>query len=204
MNYSDVINAIKAIKKPRKIIAIAGAPASGKSTLAATLAEQIPNSALFAMDGFHLDDAILIERGHLMRKGSPQTFDALGFSYLLERLAMGQDDIYAPSFDRDLEVSRNASVFIPKSVETIIVEGNYVLLDDPSWTRNAKFYDLTIMLHVPIEEIKRRLVKRWQHYQLDEQAAAAKIQENDLPNAELVTQNSVKADLVFSGDIALK
>ena len=197
MNYSLVIDAIKAIQKPRKIIALAGALASGKSTLAETLAEQIPNCALFAMDGFHIDDGILIKRGHMPRKGSPHTFDAVGFAYLLERLVMGQDDIYAPSFDRNLELSRNASVFIPKSVETIIVEGNYVLLDDPSWTRNAKFYDLTIMLHVPLEEIKRRLVKRWQHYQLDEQTALAKIQDNDLPNAELVMGNSVKADFVL-------
>lgn len=124
----------KASKKPRNIIAIAGAPTSGKSTLAKALTEQIPNSALFALGGFHFDDSILIKRRLLSRKGSPNTFGVNGFSYLLEHLANGQDDIYVPSFDRDLEVSRNAAIFIPKSVKTIFVEGNYVLLDDPNWT----------------------------------------------------------------------
>ena len=136
MNFSNLINVImeKASKKPRNIIAIAGAPTSGKSTLAKALTEQIPNSALFALDGFHFDDSILIKRRLLSRKGSPNTFGVNGFSYLLEHLANGQDDIYVPSFDRDLEVSRNAAIFIPKSVKTIFVEGNYVLLDDPNWT----------------------------------------------------------------------
>jgi pantothenate kinase len=51
------------------------------------------------MDGFHLDNAILTARGLLPRKGAPETFDALGFVRMVERL--GTDaEVVIPGFDR--------------------------------------------------------------------------------------------------------
>src|ERR1700712_3027780 len=75
----------------RRIIAIAGAPGSGKSTTAEAVKERInairPGHAdILPMDGYHFDDMVLNARGDRARKGAPHTFDLDGFGVMLERL----------------------------------------------------------------------------------------------------------------------
>ena len=70
----------RAVDGKRLLVAIAGPPGSGKSTLAERLASGIgPSAAALPMDGFHLDNATLRQKGLLDRKGAPETFDAKGF-----------------------------------------------------------------------------------------------------------------------------
>ena len=93
----------------RYIVAIAGPPGAGKSTLATDLAERIGEGArVVPMDGFHLDDAVLNARGLRHRKGAPETFDAAGFLHLLQRLR-AEEEVAIPIFDRTLELSRAAA-----------------------------------------------------------------------------------------------
>ncbi len=77
----------------RHLVAVAGAPASGKSTLAATMADDLTRkgraACVLPMDGFHLDNRILDARGLRQRKGAPETFDLRGFAALLRDLAAG-------------------------------------------------------------------------------------------------------------------
>ena len=67
----------------RFLVAIAGPPGAGKSTMADSLAAALrargESAEVLPMDGFHMDNAILIERGLLARKGIPETFDVRGF-----------------------------------------------------------------------------------------------------------------------------
>src|SRR5262249_28122087 len=75
---------------PRLVVAISGPPGSGKPTASATLCaainrEQPQLAVVVPMDGFHLDNALLDERGLRKRKGSPPTFDTAGFEVLLRR-----------------------------------------------------------------------------------------------------------------------
>ena len=59
-------------EQKRCLVAIAGPPGSGKSTLAEqldlSLNKQGVKACMMPMDGFHLDDSILIARGHKPRK----------------------------------------------------------------------------------------------------------------------------------------
>src|SRR4030095_11417233 len=99
----------------RAILGSAGSPGAGKSTLAEYLLGRLgpaPPAGLAAggwvahvpMDGFHLADAELVRLGRRDRKGAPDTFDAAGYAALLRRLrADGDETVYAPSFERDLE-----------------------------------------------------------------------------------------------------
>jgi len=81
------ILALAAARPGRSLVAIAGAPGAGKSTLAAALVDRLgPEAALVPMDGFHLDNAILDARGRRFAKGSPDTFDVAGFEAALQRL----------------------------------------------------------------------------------------------------------------------
>lgn len=188
----------------RQLIAICGAPGSGKSTLVEVLNNTINahaegSCAIVPMDGFHFDDAVLRERDLLHRKGAPETFDIDGLIHLHRRLSDNQDQSVAvPLFDRDNELSRAAARIIPRSVQTVLIEGNYLLLDQPGWLQLAPFYTLTIQLDVPLHELKRRLMERWDEQGLSFQEAQTKVQGNDMPNAKLVLAQSRAPDIVYA------
>ncbi|MDQ2065990.1 nucleoside triphosphate hydrolase [Xinfangfangia sp. CPCC 101601] len=180
----------------RFIVALAGPPASGKSTLAATLAQSL-DGRVVPMDGFHLDDAVLDARGLRSRKGSPPTFDAKGFLHLMRRLREGEDDVAIPVFDRDLELARAGAEIISRRDRILIVEGNYLLLDQAPWRDLGLLFDLTISLDVPEPELIRRLTARWQHHGREAQAAQDWIASNDLPNARIVRDSSRPAEITL-------
>ncbi|MDO5642302.1 MAG: nucleoside/nucleotide kinase family protein [Paracoccus sp. (in: a-proteobacteria)] len=178
----------------RRIVAIAGAPASGKSTLAEDLARRLPASAVLPMDGFHYDDAVLDAWGMRPRKGAPPSFDLDGLAHMLGRLAADDGRAVAvPVFDRALEISRAGARIIGPDIRLILCEGNYLLLDDPAWRGLGRFFDLTVMVESDLSDIKARLARRWQGHA----DAQAKLEGNDLPNARLVMTASRPADLLL-------
>jgi pantothenate kinase len=148
------------------------------------------------MDGFHYDDAVLIARGARDRKGAPDTFDAQGFFHLLRRLRV-EDEVAIPLFDRDLEISRAGADIVTKDDRLLVVEGNYLLLNEAPWPESAPLFDLTVWIDVPEAELDRRLTARWAHYGKTPEQARAWIDGNDMPNIRRVTQNSRPADLVL-------
>ena len=186
----------------RYLTAIAGAPGSGKSTLAEKLADALnadtPGSAaVLPMDGYHYDDSVLNDRGWRPRKGAPHTFDVSGFSHMLTRMRANQEpEIAVPVFDRSIEIARAGARLIPQSVRHIIVEGNYLLLNQPPWDGLAAQFDLTVFLEVPLAELERRLKARWSDLKGDD--LITKMEGNDLPNARLVATQSKPADLVVA------
>ena len=164
----------------RFLTALAGPPGAGKSTLAAALAAALGAGArAVPMDGFHYDDGVLIARGLRARKGAPETFDAAGFLHLLDRLRV-EDEVAIPLFDRDLEISRAGADIVTPEDRLLIVEGNWLLLDEAPW--NAARYDLTVFIDVPEAELDRRLLDRWAHFGKTPDQARAWIDGNDLPN----------------------
>jgi pantothenate kinase len=185
----------------RVLIALAGAPGAGKSTLAADLVARLgPDAALVPMDGFHLDNAILDGRGRRFAKGSPDTFDVAGFAAMLVRLK-AEDEVIIPVFDRSIDLSRGSARVVDPEARIAVVEGNYLLLRDPPWAGLADLWDLTVFLDVPEAELERRLVERWLHHGLDPSAARHRAEANDLPNARTVVARSASADLVLSGGV---
>jgi pantothenate kinase len=187
-------------KASRSITAIAGPPGAGKSTLADQLAEALnadePGSAaVFPMDGYHYDDLVLVPRGLRPRKGAPETFDVAGFAHMLGRLRKNADtEVAVPVFDRSIEIARAGARMIPQTVRHLIVEGNYILLDSGDWRLLHEHYDTTVLIDVPEEELRRRLTDRWK--QLDPDAFAFKMEENDLPNGRLVRTGSITPEFV--------
>ena len=180
----------------RLIVALAGAPASGKSTLVEDLAQALgPKAAVLPMDGYHLDNAVLDARGHRDRKGAPWTFDVAGLARDLARVRADDAPVLVPVFDRALDLSRGSAREIGPQVRIVLVEGNYLLLNDPPWTGLAAFWDMSVMLDVPLAVLEARLTQRW-----DGRAGAADwIRQNDLPNARIVVERSRRADILIDG-----
>ena len=176
----------------RSITAIVGPPASGKSTTAETLAERLnaadPGSAaVFPMDGYHYDDAVLHARGQRPRKGAPFTFDVAGFGHMLKRLRDNQEaEIAVPVFDRSLEISRNAARIIPNTVRHLIVEGNYLLLPEAPWSGLSAVFDETWFVDEPLDVCCQRVTARHQRVGRTAEQAQHRVATNDRLNAQLV------------------
>lgn len=185
-------------ERARYMVALAGPPGSGKSTLARDLASRIPRSRVVPMDGFHYDDAVLTARGLRARKGAPETFDVAGFTHLLHRLRTGTDDVAIPVFDRAMELSRAAADIVGTDDQTLIVEGNYLLLDEDPWRALAPLFDLTVWIDVPLAELDRRLTARWAHHGKTPEAARQWIDGNDLPNIRRAVAGARRADIVLT------
>lgn len=187
--------------RARFCVALAGPPGAGKSTLADALAAALEARApgevvVVPMDGFHYDDAVLEARGLRARKGSPPTFDAMGFLHLLRRLRE-EEEVAIPIFDRAMELSRAGADIVGPEDRILIVEGNYLLLDEDPWRGLAPLFDLTVFLDVPEAELVRRLTARWKHHGREDQAARDWIESNDLPNALTVITRSRPAEITL-------
>ncbi len=185
----------------RVLIAVAGAPGSGKSTLAERAVDLIneagaASAALFPMDGYHYDDVVLETMGRRPFKGAIDTFDAHGLRHMLQRLKANEDDMIAvPVFDRALEIARAGGRLIPKSVDIIVCEGNYLLANQMPWDRLKPLFDFTIFVDVDIDDLRSRLRARWQGFGLNEEQTARKVEENDLPNGMFIVSGSAEPDL---------
>jgi pantothenate kinase len=140
----------------------------------------------------------LIARGARDRKGAPDTFDVRGFLHLLRRLRR-EDEVAIPLFDRGLEISRAGADIVTAEDRILVVEGNYLLLDEAPWLEAQPLFDLTVWIDVPEAELERRLHARWAHYGKTPAEAQQWIDSNDLPNIRRVVQGSGRADLVVSG-----
>ena len=183
----------------RFVVAIAGPPGSGKSTLAQRLNVVLPEdaSAVVPMDGFHFDDTVLDSRGLRPRKGAPETFDYAGFAALLKRIRAGEPEVAIPVFDRSMELSRAGASIIGSGVKFVLVEGNYLLLDEEPWSALSGLFDFSIFVDVPRGELERRLLERWRGHGKSDEDARAWIASNDLPNIERVLARRRRADLVI-------
>lgn len=191
----------KAADKKRFIAAIAGPPASGKTTLCHSLEQSLKKEtsvAVLPMDGFHYDNAILHDLNLFDRKGSPNTFDVAGLHLLLKALQYQTETLTAPVFDRKQDLARSSARLIQPDDHIILVEGNYLLCDTAPWNQLHSFFDFTISLNVDVAVLEERLVQRWLDHNHSPEDAKKRAHHNDLPNAQYVIENSIAADLSVS------
>ena len=197
-----ILEGVKSLKpkKDRNLIAIAGPPGAGKSTVAEIVTdlmnENLMKTSLVPMDGFHLDNKTLKRVNLLDRKGAPETFDVKGFTELIKNLGY-KKSLRAPLFDRSSdEVVKNARK-IPAEQEYIVAEGNYLLLNKDSWRDLYNYWDYKVSLSVDKSVLKSRLIERWLGENHTYSEAEARVLKNDLVNAEVVNSNRLNATVEF-------
>ena len=179
-----------------KLIALAGLPGSGKSTVAAALRTRWPSAAVLPMDGYHLPRRLLDAEG-LRRRGAPHTFDPARLRADLLRLKTKGAGVF-PAFDHAEGDPREAAIEVRAGAAPVFVEGLYLLLR--AW-RLEDLFDFRVFLDCPPDEAMRRVAARHLACGLaaDAAAARARAETNDRLNAELILADDcrARADLVI-------
>ncbi len=116
---------------------------------------------------------------------------------LLTRLRSPGEEVAVPIFDRAADLARAGAAVVAPSTRFVIVEGNYLLLDEAPWNRLATLFDWTIFLDVPRGRLAHRLVQRWIDHGLSQQAARERAFSNDMANAERVMARRRTCDMVI-------
>ncbi len=185
----------------RTIVGIAGPPGTGKSTLVRQILDELPagtHAVTVPMDGFHLSNVILRSLDREGRKGAIDTFDATGFAVLMERLRLQDGDpVYAPDFDHRLGEPIAASIVVPEDATIVLTEGNYLLSDQPPWTRARAAMDQVWYLRTPRETRMERLIARHIASGKTPEAAAEWAHGSDERNAILIERSAAAADLIL-------
>ena len=180
----------------RSLFGIAGPPGSGKSTLAEQLGNDL-GAPVVPMDGFHLPNSVLRDRGQLDVKGAPETFAALDFVALVSGLRDPTRVAWCPAFDRSTDEPIADRIRIAPDDVVIVVEGNYLLLDRPPWSSLSALFDAIAYLDVPPDVRFRRLVDRHVRFGRSRADSEAFVRRSDTTNAALVEASRQRADLVI-------
>jgi pantothenate kinase len=190
----------RAGKAGRFVVAIAGPPAAGKSTISSRLQQLLPadSAIVVPMDGFHYDDIVLNARGLRSRKGAPETFDFHGFEALLRRIRANEAEVAIPVFDRSVELSRAGAAIVTPETKFVLVEGNYLLLDEAPWNRLGPLFDFSIFIDVQRAELERRLMERWHDHGKSGEEARAWVASSDMPNVDRVLTHRRPADMLLT------
>ncbi|KQN76828.1 hypothetical protein [Devosia sp. Leaf64] len=192
----------------RIVLGLAGGPGVGKSTLAADLvgalnAAQPGLAALVPMDGFHMKHAKLETMGQTDFKGAPHTFEASDFAQFLSRLKVATEAMSGPGYSRKIEDTVDDAFTVPPEVKVLVVEGNYLLLDDGDWAAVRPLLDYAAFISVQRDLVRARLMKRHGEEGLfTEERNRAHIERNDLPNYDRVMDTQGRADVIITLDVA--
>uniref|UniRef100_A0A7S3EIM3 AAA+ ATPase domain-containing protein n=1 Tax=Rhodosorus marinus TaxID=101924 RepID=A0A7S3EIM3_9RHOD len=183
---------MKMWRDKRLIIGIVGAPGSGKTTTSRDIKKRLQSKGLncvpLPMDGFHFyrNQLDLFEnpvQAH-KRRGAPFTFDAERFISVLSTIRQANGPVFAPDFDHRKKDPREDAICIDEAAEVVIVEGNYLLLEEHPWTKVRPLLDASVFLDVDLETSMRRVVNRHvEQLGLSREDALNRVNSNDRPNA---------------------
>jgi pantothenate kinase len=129
-------------------------------------------------------------------------------------------DLWMPSFDHAKQDPVPLDICVPATARVVIIEGNYVLLDQQPWCQIGKMADER---HATVEDLqrkpsltdvhrwlidasrdvaKRRITQRHLAAKIEHtlQAAEERAETNDLPNGDFIRLHSVVPEVIIKND----
>lgn len=198
---------MRAAKAGRRIlVGIVGGPGSGKSTMAAAVIGHLndvidSSGARVPMDGFHMKQSKLEAKELVAYKGAPQTFEAQAFVDLLKKLKSATTAIAVPGYSRKIEDVVPDAMTVAGNVPILVVEGNYLLLDVSPWNEISKLLDLSFYIDVPVDLVRKRLLKRHaEHGLFTPERIKKHLDQVDMVNFITVSGSSQRADVFITID----
>jgi len=198
------LTALQAERGGRLIVFLAAPPAAGKSTLCCyleKLSREYPDITpvqCAGLDGFHYPQAFLsshsvYRNGMIVPlstiKGAPESFDVKELARKIDEARTG--DTYFPVYDRRLHEPVENALEISEKI--LIIEGNWLLLDEKPW--NALACDYSIFLASGGEENLERIVQRKMMGGYSEKQARRMVRDNDRFNIIRCLKHSRRGDI---------
>ncbi len=194
-------------KNARLLVMLAAPPGAGKSTLSSFL-EFLSKDVIagkkvqaIGMDGFHRKQEYLTSHTTIVNgsevlmvdiKGAPVTFD-------LDRLKLKTGEMLSvarcgwPVYNRLLHDPVEDAVSVDGDI--MILEGNYLLLDEDGWRDLSDMADYTISIKADPEMLRKRLIERKISTGSSEEKAVKFVEYSDMANVRLCLEKSKPADL---------
>ena len=199
-------------KRKRILVMLAAPPGAGKSTLLSFLTllsrerEGIHPIQTIGMDGFHRRQEYL--QHHFVHrdgrkvslveiKGAPVTFDLDRLRESVRKAAAGEKTGW-PVYDRMLHNPVEDAIRLDG--EILLLEGNYLLLDEEGWRGLREYADYTISVSADEDLLRIRLIERRMKTGVAEDAAIRFVDFSDMPNVRLCLEKSLPADLQLAID----
>lgn len=194
-------------KDSRLIVYLAAPPGSGKTTLSQFLEvlyqkQDLPYTfKAVSIDGFHYNREYLMNywtemdgKNILLNsvKGSPESFDLNALKEKVEVLT-NENTVQWPVYDRNLHDVSEENILVDADI--VLVEGNYLLLDEPGWNELKDSADLTVFIEAKEEVLKPRLIERKIMGGLSLDQATAFYEQSDRRNVLRVLERSGKPDV---------
>jgi len=141
------------------VVGIAGAVASGKSTLAEAvvrLATRVHTAShVVSTDGFLFSNAVLADRGLLARKGFPESYDVGALESFVDAVHSEADEVLVPRYSHEIyDVVPGGSLRVGSDA-LVVVEGVNTL------SALAGRLDLAVYLHAEEADLERWYVARF-------------------------------------------
>ena len=193
-------------KGSRLLVMLAAPPGAGKSTLLDFLeylsktTDGVKEIQTIGMDGFHhYQDYLLshetVRDGTTIKmveiKGAPITFDLKALEDRIRLVASGTNCGW-PTYDRNLHNPVEDALEVTSDI--VLLEGNYLLLDEEGWRDLSDYADYTIFISADEDMLRSRLIERKAKNTPLEQAKEF-VEKSDMRNAIEVLHGSKKADL---------
>ena len=203
------LTALQKARGRRILVMLAAPPGAGKTTLSHFLRflsrtqPGLEPLEIIGMDGFHRPQAYLkshfVTRGGkelpmVQIKGAPETFDLPHLRERIERVAAGEFCGW-PLYNRLLHDPEDDAMIVNGSI--VLLEGNYLLLDEEGWRDLHRFADYTLQIKADPALLRPRLIRRKAMSGLSKQEAEAFVESSDLMNARRCLKSAVKADLTL-------
>jgi len=196
-------------KGKRILVMLAAPPGAGKSTLCSFLEklskenEDICDIQAIGMDGFHRRQEYLLSHttfrdGKEIKmveiKGAPITFDLEKFTLAIEQVISGSD-CYWPVYDRQLHNPVENVIHITGNI--VLLEGNYLLLNEDGWRSLKEMADYTISITADESMLRKRLIDRKMKSGSggDLEKSTKFVDYSDMANVRLCLEKSDKPDL---------
>lgn len=200
-----LLPALRAMTPPpgcrRAFAFLVGPPGSGKSTLAELIRQAADADGVrldvVGMDGFHHRNEYLrsheaFVNGRQVRlaevKGAPESFDLRRLDGFLSRSA--HEDVLWPAYDRRLHEVVDDQIAL--TADRVLVEGNWLLLDEPGWCDLRAHASLTIFIDADPDLLRERLVARKQAGGMSRADAEAFYETSDGYNVRRCLERTVR------------
>ena len=169
-------------KQSRLLVLLAAPPGAGKSTLSLFL-EYLSHqdSTLTPIQTIGMDDV----------KGCPETFDV---EKLIQKIKEVQfQNTYFPFYNRVLHNPEEDMIYVNQDI--VLIEGNYLLLDEPLWQDIHLLFDDTVFISAQIKELEKHLIERKMMGGTPYHQAKQFYQNSDGVNVKRVLEHSLPANI---------